>query len=138
MLSCRSQRARTWRARSKRIGHSGEDAGVLCGASTRPPADVARGSQARRRGVLGRAIRPIGEVRRLPSACEILAHFGAQNQFRATADPVLAKDRHANGDTTLNVYTQVLDDSLRAAVEKVGDELFTIVHQPEGAGSLSH
>jgi putative transposase len=28
--------------------------------------------------------------------------------------------------------------SLRAAVEKVGDELFTIVHQPEGAGSLTH
>jgi len=45
---------------------------------------------------------------------------------------------HANVDTTLNVYTQVLDDSLRVAVEKVGDELFTIVHQPEGAGSLNH
>ena len=35
---------------------------------------------------------------------------------------------HANVDTTLNVYTQVLDGSLRSAVEKVGDELFTIVH----------
>ena len=45
---------------------------------------------------------------------------------------------HANVDTTLNVYTQVLDDSLRVAVEKVGGELFTIVHQPEGAGSLNH
>ena len=28
--------------------------------------------------------------------------------------------------------------SLRAAVEKIGDELFTIVHQPEGADSLTH
>ena len=35
---------------------------------------------------------------------------------------------HAYVDTTLNVYTQVLDGSVRAAVEKIGDELFTIVH----------
>lgn len=45
---------------------------------------------------------------------------------------------HANVDTTLNVYTQVLDGSLRAAVETVGTELFTIVHKPEGAGALTH
>ena len=44
---------------------------------------------------------------------------------------------HANVDTTLNVYTQVLDGFLRAAVERVG-ELFTIVHQPEVVGALSH
>jgi hypothetical protein len=45
---------------------------------------------------------------------------------------------HANVDTTLNVYTQVLDESVRDAVEKVGSEWFTIVHKsvkPEGAGS---
>ena len=41
---------------------------------------------------------------------------------------------HANVDTTLNVYTQVLDGSLRNAVETVGGELFTIVHKPEVAG----
>jgi hypothetical protein len=41
---------------------------------------------------------------------------------------------HANVDTTLNVYTQVLDGSLRAAADKVGSELFTIVHKPEGTG----
>lgn len=44
---------------------------------------------------------------------------------------------HANIDTTLNVYTQVLDGSLRAAVEKIGDELFTIVHTPEEEGARS-
>ena len=33
---------------------------------------------------------------------------------------------HANVDTTLNVYTQVLDGSLREAVDKVGGGLFTI------------
>ena len=32
---------------------------------------------------------------------------------------------HANVDTTLNVSTQVLDGSLRNAVETVGGELFT-------------
>jgi len=38
---------------------------------------------------------------------------------------------HANVDTTLNVYTQVLDGSPREAVDKVGSELFTIVHKQE-------
>jgi hypothetical protein len=41
---------------------------------------------------------------------------------------------HANVDTTLNVYTQVLEGSLRSAVEPVGGELFTIVHRAEVAG----
>ncbi len=45
---------------------------------------------------------------------------------------------HANVDTTLNVYTQVLDGSLRAAADKVGSELFTIVHTPAGARTVSH
>jgi len=36
---------------------------------------------------------------------------------------------HANVDTTLNVYTQVLDGSVREAVQKVGGALFTIVHK---------
>jgi hypothetical protein len=36
---------------------------------------------------------------------------------------------HTSVDTTLNVYTQVLDGSVRAAVETVGGELFTIVHK---------
>ena len=33
-----------------------------------------------------------------------------------------------NVDTTLNVYTQVVDGSVRRAVTAIGDELFTIVH----------
>lgn len=41
---------------------------------------------------------------------------------------------HANVDTTLNVYTQVLDGSMRQAAEEVGGGLFTIVHKPEVAG----
>ena len=45
---------------------------------------------------------------------------------------------HANVDTTLNVYTQVLDGSLRAAVDKIGTELFTIVQSQPGDSSLTH
>ena len=40
---------------------------------------------------------------------------------------------HANVDTTLNVYTQVLDGSVRDAVERVAGDLFTIVHKREGS-----
>jgi integrase len=45
---------------------------------------------------------------------------------------------HAKVDTTLNVYTQVIDGALRAAVDKVGSELFTIVHNPETGAELTH
>ena len=38
---------------------------------------------------------------------------------------------HAKVDTTLNVYTQVIDGSLRRAADTVGSELFTIVHRSE-------
>src|SRR5262249_30932740 len=44
---------------------------------------------------------------------------------------------HAKVDTTLNVYTQVLDDSLRGAAEKVGSELITIDHKSRGANELT-
>jgi len=45
---------------------------------------------------------------------------------------------HTNADVTLNVYTQAMDDSLRTAVDRVGNELFTIVHSDEGSQELSH
>jgi hypothetical protein len=45
---------------------------------------------------------------------------------------------HANVDTTLNVYTQVLDGSLRTAIDTIGSKLFTIVHNPENPGALTH
>jgi integrase len=43
----------------------------------------------------------------------------------------------ANVDTILNVYTQVLDGSMREAVEQVGRELFTMVHRPEKADAAT-
>ena len=42
---------------------------------------------------------------------------------------------HAKVDTTLNVYTQVMDGSLRQAADTVGSELFTIVHKPEATAA---
>ncbi len=45
---------------------------------------------------------------------------------------------HARVDTTLNVYTQALDGSLRAPVDTVGKELLTIVHRPEASATRSH
>ena len=40
---------------------------------------------------------------------------------------------HTNADVTLNVYTQAMDHSLRTAADRVGKELFTIVHSDEGS-----
>src|SRR5437773_1282306 len=45
---------------------------------------------------------------------------------------------HAKVDTTLNVYTQMIDGALRTAVDKVGSELFTIVHKSETGAELIH
>ena len=44
---------------------------------------------------------------------------------------------HANVDTTLNVHTHVLDGAMRTAVDRIGDELFTIVHGPAGSGDAT-
>ena len=45
---------------------------------------------------------------------------------------------HTNADVTINVYTQVMDASLRTAVDRIGGELFTIVHETmNGVGAKS-
>jgi integrase len=45
---------------------------------------------------------------------------------------------HAKVDTTLNLYTQVVDGAARAAVEHVGDPLFSIVQFLEGSNGSIH
>ncbi len=45
---------------------------------------------------------------------------------------------HAKVDTGLNIYAQVLDDSVRDAAEWVGNGLFTIVHTGEKEVLLTH
>lgn len=37
-----------------------------------------------------------------------------------------------------NFYRQVIDESKRAAAQKIGGELFTIVHSPKGSSELTH
>jgi integrase len=44
---------------------------------------------------------------------------------------------HTIADVTLNVYTQVLDASLRTAVDRIGSGLFTIVHEAETGSELN-
>jgi hypothetical protein len=51
---------------------------------------------------------------------------------RETPDRSAKLIGHTNADVTLNVYTQAMDDSLRTAVDRVGNELFNIVHSDEG------
>ncbi len=45
---------------------------------------------------------------------------------------------HTKVDTTLNVYTQVLDGAVRAAADRVGSELFRVVQIPDGATVPTH
>lgn len=45
---------------------------------------------------------------------------------------------HTKVDTTMNVYTQVLDGATRAAADRVGSELFRIVQKPETEAPLIH
>ena len=52
--------------------------------------------------------------------------------------PIRALPSHEKVDLTLNVYTQVRDESVRAAVAPVGEELFRIVQSSEGASALIH
>jgi hypothetical protein len=44
---------------------------------------------------------------------------------------------HTNAEVTINLYTQVLDASLRTGVDRIGGELFTIVHGSETGSELS-
>ena len=91
--------------------------------------------------VLRRSIFPACERLGLPKATWLTFRrtYSSWSHDKGVPGKVVAQLMgHANVDTTLNVYTQVLDGSVRDAVEKVGSELFTIVHKsvkPEGAGS---
>jgi len=45
---------------------------------------------------------------------------------------------HAKVDTTLHVYMQVLDDSVRDAAERVGAKLITIDHSVPEVAPATH
>ena len=82
--------------------------------------------------VLRRFVFPACERLGLPRATWLTFRrtYSSWSHDRGVPGKVIAQLMgHANVDTTLNVYTQVLDGSLREAVDKVGSELFTIVHK---------
>ena len=87
--------------------------------------------------VLRRAIFPACEALGLPHATWLTFRrtYSSWSHDKGVPGKVVAQLLgHAHVDTTLNVYTQVLDGALRAAVDKVDGELFTIVHEPENSG----
>jgi len=45
---------------------------------------------------------------------------------------------HAKVDTTLNVYTQVIDGAKVAAAQVIGNRLNAIERNPDGSGALMH
>jgi integrase len=45
---------------------------------------------------------------------------------------------HTKVDTTMNVYTQVLDGAARLAADRVGSELFRVVQIPDGTMTPTH
>jgi integrase len=45
---------------------------------------------------------------------------------------------HAKVDTTLNVYAQVLDGSVREAAERVGSRLITLDHSALEVATATH
>jgi integrase len=91
--------------------------------------------------VLRREIFPACEALGLPHATWLTFRrtYSSWSHDRGVPGKVVAQLMgHANVDTTLNVYTQVLDGALRAAVDTVGGELFTIVHRPDDPGASTH
>jgi len=90
--------------------------------------------------VLRRSIFPACEALELPHATWLTFRrtYSSWSHDKGVPGKVVAQLMgHANVDTTLNVYTQVLDGAMRTAVDRIGDELFTIVHGPAGSGDAT-
>ena len=118
-----------WMARTKKIH---PESLVFCTRSGTPLAP---------NNVLRRHIFPACEALGLPRATWLTfrrTYSTWSHDHGVPAKVVAQLMGHANVDTTLNVYTQVLDGSLREAANKIGAELFTIVQSPPGGSSLTH
>ena len=90
--------------------------------------------------VLRRAIFPACEALNLPHATWLTFRrtYSSWSHDKGVPGKVTAQLMgHVNVDTTLNVYTQVLDGSVRDAVQKIGGELFTVVHKTETEASAA-
>jgi len=118
-----------WKARSKRTE---QDALVFCTWSGKPISP---------NNVLRQQIFSVCDALRLKRATWLTFRrtYSSWAHEKGVPGKVVAQLMgHSKVDTTLNVYTQVIDGALRAAVDKVGSELFTIVHNPEAGVELTH
>ena len=91
--------------------------------------------------ILRRFVFPACEALGLPHATWLTFRrtYSSWAHDRGVLDKVLAGLMgHSRVYTTLNVYTQVMDNSLRAAADRIGDELFGIVRSPKGLSELTH
>ena len=113
---------------------------ATCGSQRRRRADVcnAHRQSLSPNNVLRRSIFPACKALSLPNATWLTFRrtYSSWSHDRGVPGKVVAQLMgHGNVDTTLNVYTHVLDGALRVAVDKVGSELFTIVHRPEDSAA---
>lgn len=118
-----------WRARAKKTG---EDDLIFCTRSGKPISP---------NNVLRRWVFPACDALTLPHATWLTFRrtYCSWAHDKGVPEKIVAELMgHSNVSTTLNIYTQVLQDSVKAAVNRIGEELFSIVQSGEGASELIH
>ncbi len=98
------------------------------------PEDLVFGTRAGKpapsNNILNRQIAPACAALKLPRATWLIFRrtYSSWSHDKGVPDKVTtALMGHSNVYTTLNVYTQVVDDSKKTAAERIGNELFSIV-----------
>jgi hypothetical protein len=69
---------------------------------------------------------------------ETVAYLVEENRILSAHLWLVGHYGHTKVDTTMNVYTQVLDGAAREAADRVGSELFRIVQNSGGTTALIH
>jgi len=120
---------REWRKRAKRTGPGDLVFATWSGKPISP------------NNVLRSAIFPACDRLKLPRATWLTfrrSYASWAHQKGVAGKTIAALMGHAKVDMTLNVYAQVLDGAEREAATRVGNGLFTIVHEGELADPVSH
>jgi integrase len=117
-----------WKARAKRIG---ENDLIFCTRSGKPISP---------NNILRRWVFPACDDLKQPHATWLTFRrtYCSWAHDKGVPEKIVAElIGHSNVRTTLNIYTQVLQDSVKIAVNRIGEELFTIVHSGERAKELT-
>ena len=91
--------------------------------------------------VLRRSVFPACEALGLPHATWLTfrrTYSSWSHQAGVPGKVVAQLMGHTKVDTTLNVYTQVLDGAVRSAADRVGAKLITIVHGLASGAAVTH